>query len=93
MAERLYSGRLDSGCFEPGNSFHSFLLIFNAEFINISNALRLMYHGSVKRAANGYYSSNLLQLILQFKFSSKTATRSSTQLFMKMSANNWLGNH
>ena len=45
-----------------------------------------MYHGSVKRVPNGYYSSNMLQLILQFKFPSKTATRSSTQLSMKRSA-------
>ena len=30
----------------------------------ISNALQLMYYGSVERAANGYYNSNLSRLLL-----------------------------
>ena len=42
----------------------SFFSLFNIEFLDISNALRLAYYGSVERAANGYYNLNLLQLIL-----------------------------
>ena len=42
----------------------SFLLLFRhiiyVEFQNISNPLRLMCYGSVKRAANGYFDLNLL---------------------------------
>ena len=41
----------------------SFLLLVNAEFLNISNTLRPFYCGSVERASNDYYNSNLLQLI------------------------------
>ena len=42
----------------------SFFLLFNAEFFNISNDLRLMYYVSAERGANGYYNANLLQSIL-----------------------------
>ena len=66
-----------------------FCLLFNIiEFLNIYNSL--VYYAFVK---NGYYNSNLLQLKLQFKFPSETTTWSWTQLFMKKSRNNWLGNH
>ena len=41
-----------------------FLLLVNVEFLIISNTLRLMYYGSVERAANDCYYSNLLQLTL-----------------------------
>ena len=41
-----------------------FLLLVNVEFLIISNALLLMCYGSVERAANDYYYSTLLQLIL-----------------------------
>ena len=40
------------------------LLLVNVEFLVISNTLRLMYYGSVERAANDCYYSNLLQMIL-----------------------------
>ena len=43
----------------------SFLLLVNVEFLIISGTLRSMYYGSVQRAANHCYNSNLLQLILQ----------------------------
>ena len=42
----------------------NFLLLVNVEFLIISNTLRLMYYGSVERAASDCYYSNLLQLIL-----------------------------
>ena len=41
-----------------------FLLLVNVEFLIISNSLRLMYYGSVERAANDCYYSTLLQFIL-----------------------------
>ena len=41
-----------------------FLLLVNVEFLIISNARLLMCYGSVERAANDYYCSTLLQLIL-----------------------------
>ena len=41
-----------------------FLLLVTADFLIISNTLRLMYYGSVERAANDCYYSNLLQMIL-----------------------------
>ena len=50
---RFHSGSLDSGHLDPGNSFHflltsiSFFLLFNVEFLNISNAPQLMYYGSI----------------------------------------------
>ena len=37
-----------------------FLLLVNVEFLIISNTLRLMYYGSVERAANDCYYSTLL---------------------------------
>ena len=51
-----------------------FLLLVNIEFVIFSNTLRLMYYGSVERAANDCYYSTLLQLILQFKFPSDRTT-------------------
>ena len=41
-----------------------FTYLFILEFSNISNALRLLYFVHVDCAANDYYDSNLLQLIL-----------------------------
>ena len=43
----------------------SFLLLVNVEFLIFSGTLRSMYYGSVERAPNHCYNSNLLQLILQ----------------------------
>ena len=43
----------------------SFLLLVNVEFLIFSGTLRSMYYGSVERAANHCYNSNLLQFILQ----------------------------
>ena len=40
----------------------SFFLLFNVEFINVSNVLQVMYYGSVESAANGFYNSNLYNL-------------------------------
>ena len=34
-----------------------------------------MRYGSVKRVANGYFNSNLLQLTLQFKFPNETTSQ------------------
>ena len=58
------AGRLNPLSQEIGLSV-SFLLLVNAEFLIISGVLRSMYYGSVERAANHRYNSNLLQLILQ----------------------------
>ena len=42
----------------------SLLLLVNVEFLIISSILRLMYYGSIERAANYCYNLNLLQWIL-----------------------------
>ena len=76
----LYSGRLETWTMDDwalgpwalgarkflpflGTSFYFWLLV-NVEFLIILNTLRLTYYGSVERAANDCYYSNLLQLIL-----------------------------
>ena len=41
----------------------SFLLLFTVELLSISNALWLIFYGSIKIAMNSCYNSNLLQLI------------------------------
>ena len=71
----------------------SFLLLIDVEVLIFSKNLRLIYYGSVERAANDCYNSNLLQFILQFKFPSDTTNWPLTQIFMKRSASNWLDNH
>ena len=50
----------------------SFFLLINVEFLIFSKNLRLIYYGSVERAANDCYNSNLVQFILQFQFPSDT---------------------
>ena len=66
-SERLDVGRLYSG---PRKYFQflvtsiSFFLLFNVEFLYISNALRLIYYDFIERAANYYYNLNPLQLTL-----------------------------
>ena len=59
-SRRLNSGRLDAWTQEILSIFSNILLLFNVEFLNISNALRLMHYGFVERAANVYYNSDLL---------------------------------
>ena len=79
-AERWDSGHLDAWTLDAwtliNSDIYSFLLLFNVKFLNISYALRPMHYGFVEHAANGFYNLNLLQLMLQFKFSSETTTRS-----------------
>ena len=50
----------------------SFLLLVNVEVLIISSTLRLIYYGFVERTVNDCYNSNLLQMILKFKFPSDT---------------------
>ena len=59
-SRRLNSGRLDAWNQEILSIFSNILLLFNVEFLNISNILRLMHYGFVERAANNYYNSDLL---------------------------------
>ena len=58
----------------------SFFMLVNVEFLIISSSLWLMYYGPVERAANDCYNSNLLQLVLQFKFPINTTNSLKTQL-------------
>ena len=74
---RLDFGRLDSERLDVGHLYSgprkyfqflvtsiSFFLLFNVEFLYISNALRLIYYDFIERAANYYYNLNPLQLTL-----------------------------
>ena len=77
--ERLDSGRLDVWTLDFWTQ--KILSIFKAISIHFLlfkhfEPLRLMHYGSVERTANNHYNSNLLQLMLKFKFSSKTTNRS-----------------